>query len=63
MKTYDQYEFDVQVWLEEGDWHYSVVQEFGYRNSSEIQPLGYGTTETPEQAFEEASKVVKDYFS
>jgi hypothetical protein len=44
------YEFSIQIWFEEGEWNYSVVQEWESENSSDFEPLFYGTAETLKEA-------------
>jgi hypothetical protein len=44
------YEFAVQVWFEDDEWNYSVVQEWESENSSDFEPLFYGTAATLKEA-------------
>jgi hypothetical protein len=44
------YEFNVQIWNEDGQWHYSLVQEFRNDNNDDVEPLAYGTCESLEDA-------------
>jgi hypothetical protein len=63
MDTLETYEFNVQVWFEDECWNYSVVQEFSDDNSRKIEPLSYGTTDSPEEAFALAAEAVKEFFN
>jgi hypothetical protein len=62
MDTMTNYEFNVQVWEEDGVWNYSVVQEFESQGSSEVEPIEYGTAESPEEAFAAAAQAVREFF-
>lgn len=53
------YEFNIQIWFEEDEWNYSVCQEWESENSSDFEPLFYGTAET----LKEASAAVAAFMS
>jgi hypothetical protein len=64
MDTLQTYEFNVQVWFEDECWNYSVVQEFSTdENSRRVEPLSYGTTDEPEEAFALAAEAVREFFN
>jgi hypothetical protein len=44
------YEFGVQIWFEDGIWHWGIAQEWEHLNSREVEGLSYGTAETLEMA-------------
>lgn len=58
MEEFEVYEFCVQIWLEEDEWNYSVVQEFESDNSSETEALLYGTAGSLKDATKEVSTFI-----
>jgi hypothetical protein len=50
MTEYNGYEFDVQVWSEDGVWNYSLIQSFRSSNSDEVEVLAYGTADSQAEA-------------
>lgn len=54
------YEFAIQIWFEDEQWMYSVVQEFESDNSSEFEPLLYGSAETLKEASHAVSEFMRD---
>jgi hypothetical protein len=47
----ENYEFCVQVWFEDDEWNWSIVQEFRSSNNDEdVEILAYGTAQTREAA-------------
>ena len=56
------YNFDVQVWHEDGVWRWAVVQEFEKVSGDEFEPLAYGEADTPKEAFEAAGEEVRKAF-
>ena len=49
------YDFNVQIWEEEGRYFYSVIQEFT-EDGGDYEVLGYGEVDT----IEDASQAVKE---
>lgn len=59
MEEFEVYEFNIQLWFEDGEWNYSVVQEFEFDNSNEVEALLYGTCDT----LTEATHLLGDFVS
>lgn len=57
MDDFKSYEFCVEIWHEDGEWNYSVIQEFGSDEDLEVEPLTYGTTDS----FKEATAAVSAF--
>lgn len=55
----DGYDFYVSVWEEDGEWNYSVIQEFA---DDETEVLLYGTADTKWQALSEVADFIPDLF-
>lgn len=63
METINNFEFNVQVWFEDDEWNYSVVQEFQSQGSNAFEPIAYGTATHAEEAFRFAAEAVKEFFN
>lgn len=50
MNQIECYEFTVAIWFEDGEWNYSVIQEFEDQTDVEVEPLFYGTAESLKDA-------------
>lgn len=44
------YEFGVQIWQEDGQWHWGIAQEWEHLNSRDVEGLAYGTADTLDEA-------------
>lgn len=60
MDNFDVYEFNIQIWFEEGEWNYSVVQEFEAGSECETEALLLGTADTLKQATHAVSEFVSE---
>lgn len=61
--SFQGYNFDVQVWLEDDRWKYAVVQEFEKVSGDEFEWLATGEADTAEEAFHLAAEEVKKWFA
>lgn len=53
------YEFNIQIFFEEGEWNYSIIQEFEDSTDAEIEPLLRGTADS----LKDASQAVSTFMS
>ncbi len=58
---FDGYEFNIQIWLEESEWNYSIIQAFENQNSSEVEPLFFGTSDDRWGAVLAVSTFLRDF--
>lgn len=50
VEPFECYEFNIQIWFEEGEWNYSVVQEFESGSDTETEALLLGTANSLKDA-------------
>lgn len=59
MENLDLYEFNVQIWCQDEQVYFSVIQEFETDTDSEVEPLFMGTADS----WDEAAQAVSVFMS